>query len=130
MGLRIFIDDERTAPEDYDLTFRNADDFFAWLSENEDTHVAELSLDYFLADEFVVHTNGLDIAKKLTEVPHSIRRVQVHSDYYDGGKEIFKVLQEFARSRVNPLFRGCYSCKIRITDDGQEIEVRGLSYLD
>lgn len=130
MGLYIFIDDVRTAPSDYDLTFRTAEAFYEWLEVNKDTDVDLVSLDYFLADENVSHKTGLDIAKYLVSTEHSIMDTQVHSDYFDGGKEIFNVLREGARSELNPMFRGCSPFKIRITDDGDEFEMESLNFRD
>lgn len=120
--MEIFVDDERNAT-DFDLTFRSEKEFIDWVKENPNTNVDLVSLDYFLADEFVSCPTGKDIAIQLTQLPHQIRRVQVHSSYYDGACEIYTILNEYARSRVNPTFRGCDPYLQKVLPNGEIIDL-------
>lgn len=125
----IFIDDKRVKPDDFDIAFKNAEQFYLWLSQNKDTEIDLISLDYYLDDEFVMHENGYAIAKKLLTVPNPIQEIQIHSDYFEGGKQIFKVIRD-AIVNGETTIRRVHPYKMRMNDKGELFEMEALCFRD
>lgn len=76
--MRIFVDDERNPREGlFDYVFRNGEELFQFLEENNIKNVDLLSLDHDLGSTEIL--DGYDIVKLLPDFLNSIRVIQFHT---------------------------------------------------
>lgn len=84
--MKVFLDDLRFAPTEYDMVFRNAESFLKWLEENPDQEITKLSLDHDLGEGLM---DGYDMVKKMVLLPNKIESIQFHTDNLVGLKNMY-----------------------------------------
>lgn len=89
----IFLDDIRTSPKAYDMSFKTGESLMEYLKAvsplPEGVHVDTLSLDHDLGEGVM---DGYDVVKQLCELELPIRRIQLHTDNIIGFKNMFYYL--------------------------------------
>lgn len=97
--MKIFVDDIREAPSNYNKTFRTAEDFIEWLHKNPDTCVSTLSLDHDLGENVM---DGYQLVKTLVDMPNCIQRIQFHTDNIIGLKNMYMYVKNAQNADVLP----------------------------
>lgn len=89
----IFLDDIRTSPQAFDMSFETGESLMEYLKAisplPEGVHIDTLSLDHDLGEGVM---DGYDVVKQLCELELPIRRIQLHTDNIIGFKNMFYYL--------------------------------------
>lgn len=93
--MKIFIDDLRMKPEIFDLKFESGEMLLSWMKENPDTQIDLLSLDHDLNEGFM---DGTKLCREIVELDPNVRRVQFHSDNFDGLKNMYSIISSATRA--------------------------------
>lgn len=83
--MKIFIDDIRTAPSKYDLTFTTGEAFLKYIKKNNIYDFDLISLDHDLGEDVM---SGYDLVKKLVELNVQSKNWQFHTDNFVGLKNM------------------------------------------
>lgn len=118
--MKIFIDDLRMKPEIFDLKFESGEMLLSWMKENPNTQIDLLSLDHDLNEGFM---DGTKLCREIVELDPNIRRVQFHSDNFDGLKNMYSIISSATRSGALTHVRSINPYKINVID-GEMSEMR------
>lgn len=118
--MKIFIDDLRMKPEIFDLKFESGEMLLSWMKENPDTQIDLLSLDHDLNEGFM---DGTKLCREIVELDPNVRRVQFHSDNFDGLKNMYSIISSATRAGALTHVRSINPYKINVID-GEMGEMR------
>lgn len=118
--MKIFVDDLRMKPEIFDLKFESGEMLLSWMKENPDTQIDLLSLDHDLNEGFM---DGTKLCREIVKLDPNVRRVQFHSDNFDGLKNMYSIISSATRSGALTHVRSINPYKINVID-GEMGEMR------
>ena len=85
MKYKVFVDDIRLAPTEYNKVFRDAESFLKWIKENPGIELDKLSLDHDLGDG---KTDGTKLVSELLNLDVKYKNVQFHTSNGEGWKNM------------------------------------------
>ena len=100
--MKIFVDDIREAPKNYDKVFRTGEAFIEWLKLNPNTPITLLTLDHDLGENVM---NGYELVKTFVEMPNHIICLQFHTDNLVGLKNMFYYAKNAKKHEMLPNIR-------------------------
>ena len=86
MKYKVFVDDIRLAPTEYNKVFRDAESFLKWIKENPGIELDKLSLDHDLGDG---KTDGTKLVSELLNLDVKYKNVQFHTSNGEGWKNMY-----------------------------------------
>jgi len=86
MKYKVFVDDIRLAPTEYNKVFRDAESFLKWIKKNPGVELDKLSLDHDLGDG---KTDGTKLVSELLNLDVKYKKVQFHTSNGEGWKNMY-----------------------------------------
>lgn len=90
--MKVFIDDLRKLPDDFDLLFRSGEDFIHYLIKNPNQHFELISFDHDLGE---FNINGYELIKELVnnnEIKFTFDKIQFHTSNIIGFENMWHYL--------------------------------------
>lgn len=95
--MKIFLDDIRQMPADFDLVFRTGEQLIQYLKTNDDIVIDWLSFDHDLGE---YKLDGYDVVKLLVDMNVKVKKITFHTDNLIGLKNMYYYLTSAQRSGV------------------------------
>ena len=123
MKYKVFVDDIRLAPTEYNKVFRDAESFLKWIKENPGIELDKLSLDHDLGDG---KTDGTKLVSELLNLDVKYKNVQFHTSNGEGWKNMYskfksaqkvKAIAEYVKDKVDEYISGFYKSLLEIDNE-------------
>lgn len=118
--MNIFLDDLRLAPDKYDLVFRSGEELVQWVINNPNEEIDLLSFDHDLGDGQI---DGYDTVKQLVDLSVKAKKIQFHTDNFQGLLNMFWYLKNANKAGLLPTLRTLNPHKIECIDGIERVSL-------